>query len=138
MNRLFRTTEGPGRGAQPARRWIDLRQLRRRKFCFAVMAYAVGSWTSLQILDGFFQLMGISDWSLKILMLAGALGLPVLLLVGWISTLVQRPGADHVAPAAPARDRRPNHLEPSVAALTLALSLALTILLVVRFLAPGA
>jgi TolB-like protein/Flp pilus assembly protein TadD len=64
-----------------------LAELKRRNVFRMAVLYVVGSWLNLQMGDLLFDLMGLPDWSLRIVLGILILGFPVALVVSWMYEL---------------------------------------------------
>ena len=59
-------------------------ELRRRNVFRMGIAYVLGAWVLLQIIDFVLELIVAPDWILQVFFLAAAVGLPVVLIVAWV------------------------------------------------------
>ena len=62
-------------------------ELKRRNVIRVAAAYVVVSWLLLQAADVLFGLLGVPDWSLRLVFGILALGFPVALVLSWIYEL---------------------------------------------------
>ncbi len=60
-----------------------IEELRRRKVLRSTTLYAVSSWCLLQWCDLFFEMMGLPEWSVSLLLTAIVLGFPVVVALSW-------------------------------------------------------
>jgi hypothetical protein len=120
-------------GAQGLHRAI--RQLRQRKVCRAAMTYALVLWLNLQIGDVFFPMFGLPEWTLKLVMVIGILGFPVVVLLAWLFQVTPEGIRLDIAPRDGAGDLD-RHLDRAVSVLLLVLSFTLTLLLTMQFTDP--
>ncbi len=61
--------------------WADLR---RRRIHRLIGPYIVGFWLAIQVASIFFPARGIPDTTLRYLIIAAALGFPIVLVFGWV------------------------------------------------------
>ena len=59
-------------------------ELRRRNVFRMGIAYVLGAWVLLQIIDFVLELIVAPDWILQVFFLAAAVGLPVVLIFAWV------------------------------------------------------
>jgi TolB-like protein len=59
-------------------------ELRRRNVFRVGVAYALGAWVLLQIVDFVLEVIAAPDWILQVFFLAAAVGLPVVLIFSWV------------------------------------------------------
>jgi hypothetical protein len=57
-------------------------ELRRRRVCRAVTMYSVALWLVCQIVDVITPALELPEWTLKLAIVLGLLGLPVIILMG--------------------------------------------------------
>ena len=81
-------------------------ELKRRNVIRVGLLYGIAAWLVLQVADVLFGVMGVPDWSLRLVFGILLLGLPVALIFAWVFELTpeglkrERP-ADEVAADAP-------------------------------------
>lgn len=61
-----------------------LTELRRRRVCRAITMYSVAMWLVCQIVDVISEPLGLPDWTLKLVIVLGLLGLPVIIIMSWL------------------------------------------------------
>lgn len=61
-----------------------LTELRRRRVCRAITMYSVAMWLVCQIVDVISPALELPDWTLKLVIVFGLLGLPVIILMSWL------------------------------------------------------
>jgi TolB-like protein len=59
-------------------------ELRRRRVCRAVTMYSVTLWLVCQIVDVITPALELPEWTLKLVIVLGLLGLPVIILMSWL------------------------------------------------------
>ena len=59
-------------------------ELRRRNVFRMGVAYVLGAWVLLQIIDFVLEVIAAPDWILQVFFLAAAVGLPVVLIFAWV------------------------------------------------------
>ena len=59
-------------------------ELRRRRVCRAATMYAVTMWLICQVVEVIYPPLGLPDWTLKLVIMQGLLGLPVALILSWM------------------------------------------------------
>ncbi len=59
-------------------------ELRRRQVCRTATMYAVALWVICQVVDLVYIELGLPDWTLKIVIVLGLLGLPIALILSWL------------------------------------------------------
>jgi TolB-like protein len=59
-------------------------ELRRRRVCRAATMYAVTMWLICQVVEVIYPPLGLPDWTLKLVIVQGLLGLPVVLILSWM------------------------------------------------------
>ena len=59
-------------------------ELRRRRVCRAATMYAVALWLIFQIVELVYLELGLPDWTLKLVIVLGLLGLPIALILSWL------------------------------------------------------
>lgn len=62
-------------------------ELKRRNVIRVGILYAVASWLILQVADVLFGLMGLPDWSLRLVLAILVLGFPIALIFSWVFEL---------------------------------------------------
>lgn len=79
--------EAAARGAQvPRHRSIALliREVKQRRVCRAAVTYVLVMWLNLQIGDVLFPMLDLPSWSLKFIIILGAMGFPAVLILAWV------------------------------------------------------
>lgn len=61
-----------------------LTELRRRRVCRAITMYSVAMWLVCQIVDVISPALELPDWTLKLVIVFGLLGLPVIIMMSWL------------------------------------------------------
>ncbi|MGB5544451.1 MAG: hypothetical protein WBO15_13730, partial [Gammaproteobacteria bacterium] len=79
------------------------KELRRRKVVRVALAYAVGAWVLMQVGDTLFGLLELPGWAGRALVIALALGFPLVLVLSWVfditpEGLEKTDAADETAP----------------------------------------
>lgn len=59
-------------------------ELRRRRVCRAITMYSVALWLVCQIVDVISLPLGLPDWTLKLVIVLGLLGLPIIIILSWL------------------------------------------------------
>jgi TolB-like protein len=104
-------------------------ELKRRNVIRMTLLYCIAAWLVLQVADVLFGIMGVPDWSLRLVFGILLLGLPVVLVFAWVFELTpeglkrERPAAEVAADAPRAIPEVPRRLDGAIVAL-LALALA--------------
>ncbi len=62
-------------------------ELKQRGVYRAAALYAAAAWGLLQVADVLFPVIGLPDWSIKAVLLLGAVGFPVVLVLAWMFDL---------------------------------------------------
>lgn len=60
-----------------------LTELRRRRVCRAVTLYSVAIWLVCQVVDVISPALELPDWTLKLVVVFGLLGLPIIIIMSW-------------------------------------------------------
>ena len=114
-------------------------ELKRRNVIRVGLLYCVAAWLLLQVADVLFGLMGVPDWSLRLVFGLLLLGLPLALIFAWVFELTpeglrrERPSAEVGADAARALPEVPRRLDGAIVIL---LVLALAFLAADRWVFP--
>jgi len=61
-----------------------LTELRRRRVCRAITMYSVAMWLVCQIVDVISPALELPEWTLKLVIVFGLLGLPVIIMMSWL------------------------------------------------------
>jgi len=61
-----------------------LTELRRRRVCRAITMYSVAMWLVCQIVDVISPALELPDWTLKLVIVFGLLGLPIIIMMSWL------------------------------------------------------
>ena len=61
-----------------------LMELRRRRVCRAITMYSVAMWLVCQIVDVISPALELPEWTLKLVIVFGLLGLPVIIMMSWL------------------------------------------------------
>lgn len=115
-------------------------ELKRRNVIRVALLYCVASWLVLQVADVLFGVMGVPDWSLRLVFGILLLGLLIALVFAWVFELTpeglrrERPAAEVEAEAARAMPAVPRRLDGAIVAL---LALALVAFVADRWVLPG-
>jgi len=59
-------------------------ELRRRRVCRAITMYSVAMWLVCQIVDVITPALELPEWTLKLVVVFGLLGLPIIILMSWL------------------------------------------------------
>lgn len=59
-------------------------ELRRRRVCRAITMYSVAIWLMCQIVDVVSPALSLPDWTLRLVIVLGLLGLPVIIALSWL------------------------------------------------------
>ena len=62
-------------------------ELKRRNVIRVAVAYLISGWLVLQVADVVVDSVGAPDWVMKVLLLLGLLGLPIVLVFSWVYEL---------------------------------------------------
>ncbi|MCZ6855123.1 MAG: hypothetical protein O7G86_14535 [Gammaproteobacteria bacterium] len=108
-------------------------QLQRRRVSRAVLSYAIILWLNVQIGDVVFPMAGLPDWTLRLIVVIGIMGLPLIIFLAWTFQITPRgivvdEGSGEQVDEAPARI-----VEMTINAALLLLGLALATLSVAQF-----
>lgn len=74
----------PRRSESTRRLFYILTELRRRRVCRAITMYSVALWLVCQILDVISPALQLPEWTLKLAIVFGLLGLPVIVIASWL------------------------------------------------------
>jgi TolB-like protein len=94
--------------------------LRRRQVFRAVAWYAAAAWAAIQVASTVFPEFGLPEWSVRAVIVAALLGLPVAVALAWwfdVSALSLRRESAAPGPSAPGDERDRRAEEPSAAQL---------------------
>jgi TolB-like protein/Tfp pilus assembly protein PilF len=108
-------------------------ELKRRNVIRMALLYGVASWVVLQVADVLFGIMGVPDWSLRLVFGILLLGLPVALVFAWVFELTPE-GLRRERPADEALARPPDTGRKMDATITALLVVAVALLLLERVL----
>lgn len=61
-----------------------LSEMRRRRVCRAITMYSVALWLVCQIVDVISPALELPDWTMKLVIVFGLLGLPVIIIMSWL------------------------------------------------------
>lgn len=61
-----------------------LLELRRRRVCRAITMYSVAMWLVCQIVDVISPALELPEWTLKLVVVFGLLGLPIIIMMSWL------------------------------------------------------
>lgn len=61
-----------------------IQELKRRNVIRVAIAYVLLAWVVLQIVDFVLEVIAAPDWILQVFVLAGAIGLPIVLIFSWV------------------------------------------------------
>ena len=61
-----------------------LTELQRRRVCRAITMYSVAMWLVCQIVDVISPALELPDWTLKLVIVFGLLGLPIIIIMSWL------------------------------------------------------
>lgn len=78
----------PSRRAGPLQKLIG--ELQRRRVGRSAISYTLLIWLNVQIGDVFFPIIGLPDWSVKLLLAIGILGFPVVLVLSWLLQITRQ------------------------------------------------
>lgn len=59
-------------------------ELRRRRVCRAITMYSVAMWLVCQIVDVVSPALELPDWTLRLVIVLGLIGLPVIIIMSWL------------------------------------------------------
>jgi TolB-like protein len=59
-------------------------ELRRRRVCRAITMYSVAMWLVCQIVDVISPALELPEWTLKLVIVFGLLGLPIIIMMSWL------------------------------------------------------
>ena len=59
-------------------------ELRRRRVCRAITMYSVAMWLVCQIFDVISPALELPEWTLKLVIVFGLLGLPIIIMMSWL------------------------------------------------------
>lgn len=122
--------------AQKQRNGRILGELSKRKVCRTAISYILVMWLNLQIGDVIFPMMGLPEWALRLIIVIGIMGFPVVLIIAWAFQITPEGIVleSQDSQEDPAADRQ---LDMIVNLLLLLSSVALSILLVLQFFSDG-
>lgn len=90
-----------------------LTEMRRRRVCRAITMYSVALWLVCQIVDVVSPALDLPDWTLKLVIVFGLLGLPIIIIMSWLFEVTPE-GLVAEIPGEAARDwsrsNRPKHI----------------------------
>jgi TolB-like protein len=61
-----------------------LTEMRRRRVCRAITMYSVAMWLVCQIVDVISPALELPDWTLKLVIVFGLIGLPIIIIMSWL------------------------------------------------------
>ncbi len=107
-------------------------ELKRRNVFRVGLAYAVGAWVLLQIVDFVLDAIAAPGWILQVFLLAAAVGLPVVLVIAWVFEMTSEgirleSGIDRSQSITPSTGRKLDRV------IIVFLAVAVVLLLVERF-----
>lgn len=108
-------------------------ELKRRNVIRMALLYCVASWVVLQVADVLFGIMGVPDWSLRLVFGILLLGLPIALIFSWVFELTPE-GLRRERPAEENVTRSPDTGRKMDLAITALLVVAVALLLLERVL----
>ena len=103
-----------------------LLELRRRRVCRAITMYSVAMWLVCQIVDVISPALELPEWTLKLVIVFGLLGLPVIIMMSWLfeitpdGLVVESP--DEGFYAGPDKSGEPKHIADRLIDMTLILA----------------
>ena len=106
------------------------KQLSKRKVCRTAISYILVMWLILQIADVVFPMIGLPDWSLRLIVFVGVMGFPFVLILSWVFQITPEGIVLDYASDEVKVDRQ---LDISVNVLLLFSSVVLSILLLLQF-----
>ena len=59
-------------------------ELSRRRVCRAITTYAIVMWLICQVVELVYEHLGLPEWTLKLVIVIGILGLPIALVLAWM------------------------------------------------------
>ena len=74
--------EGTRNRAKHGLRWL-VNELQRRRVSRTTLSYGLILWVNVQIGDVVFPMLSFPEWSLKLVVAVGLMGLPVVILLAW-------------------------------------------------------
>ena len=77
-------TQPSSRPARRNRLFHFITELRRRRVCRAITMYSVAMWLVCQILDVVTPALELPEWTLRLVIVLGLLGLPVIITMSWL------------------------------------------------------
>lgn len=111
-----------------------MKEMKQRRVCRAAITYVLFMWLNLQIADVLVPMIGLPAWTLQLIVTIGAMGFPAALLLAWIFQVTPQ--------GVVVDDRQPSTEQPSsgwletaASMFLLAISLILTTLLILNFVA---
>jgi len=114
MNSTARAeTQDVGFPAPGNRLFHFLTEMRRRRVCRAITMYSLAMWLVCQIVDVVSPALELPDWTLKLVIVFGLIGLPVIIIMSWLFEITP----DGLVAEAPqetprnwSRSSRPKHI----------------------------
>ena len=64
-----------------------LAEMRRRRVCRAITMYSIAMWLVCQIIDVISPALELPDWTLKLVIVFGLIGLPIIITMSWLFEL---------------------------------------------------
>lgn len=98
------------RSANRNKLFYFITELRRRRVCRAVTMYSVAMWLVCQIVDVVTPALELPDWTLRLVIVLGLIGLPVIIIMSWLleitpDGLVIESAADDISGSVPVTQR---------------------------------
>jgi len=102
----------PQRSSLPARHnrlFHFITELRRRRVCRAITMYSVAMWLVCQIIDVVTPALELPDWTLRLVIVLGLIGLPIIIVMSWLLEITPEglviDGPEETATEIPSRAR---------------------------------
>ena len=103
-----------------------LLELRRRRVCRAITMYSLAMWLVCQIVDVISPALELPEWTLKLVIVLGLLGLPVIIMMSWLFEITPDGLAIETAAegfhAGPDKSGEPKHIADRLIDLSLILA----------------
>ena len=109
------------------------RQLELRRVSRTALSYALIMWFNVQIGDVVFPMLGLPDWTLRLIVMIGVMGFPLVLFLAWTFQITPRGVKVDVESRNAAEDRREQEVDVKINLVLLLLGLTLAALLAAEF-----
>jgi hypothetical protein len=97
------------------------------------LSYALIMWFNVQIGDVVFPMLGLPDWTLRLIVMIGVMGFPLVLFLAWTFQITPRGVKVDVESRNAAEDQREQEVDVKINLVLLLLGLTLAALLAAEF-----